>query len=121
MTGIEVFLLNKHFLFESSEEWVPIDGTDINIAFVMNEMGGLDLLLSGGCNELRGWATFDSQATMLIDEMTGIDQTCDWDVMTQDEWLMTFFTNTPTLLMPGGGYLEMTGETATLIFLQSEP
>ncbi len=117
MNGLESFLLDKHFGFYSSDQFTPINGTTVNIGFVRNENNGVDLLMNGGCNELSGWVTFDEQATMLIDDMTGIQESCEWDIMSQDEWLMTFFINSPSIEMPGGGYLYLTGEAAKLEFL----
>ena len=120
LTGIEAFLLNTNYRFDSSDAFSPLEGTDVHIGFELNDRGGLDLVLSGGCNELRGWATFDTQATMLIDSFSGMTQTCDWEIMTQDDWLMSFFSNAPSLLMLGEGYFEMTGEEAVLLFLAVE-
>ena len=127
LIGLGGFLLGTYYVFESAEGFNPVAETTLNIHFKRSPQDDLRFEFNGGCNVFHGDPTFDETATMLMSEMfvSGTYNHCDWESMTQDDWLVGFFTNAPTLnLTPGAedtSILHFDGTQASINLLQVEP
>jgi heat shock protein HslJ len=105
--------LSGEYLLDGVDGYVPVAGTTIRIEFSGNEVR-----FSGGCNSYDG--SFSVQGGVLV--VTRVGSTgmgCAPELHLQDDWLEGFLTSRPALQLDGDT-LILTGEEATLVFLDRE-
>lgn len=109
--GVE--LDGRTFLFESAEGFEPVDGTTVTVSF---ETGMVSFY--AGCNHHAGDFAL-SNARLTVTALGSTQIGCDASLHEQDTWLSSFFTSRPRIVVDGDR-LTLTGEDATLVFLDRE-
>lgn len=102
------------YLLQSAVGYSPVEGTTIRVHFNDGEFG-----FSAGCNGHGGRFSVDDGRTLTITELGSTAMGCDEARHGQDAWLADFFTTRPTLALDGAE-LTVSGDEATLVFLDRE-
>ena len=103
-----------NFVFHSAQGFSLI-GNNMNLSFPEDRF---EMSFNAGCNSFFGDYTV-SEEVFELSGMSGTEMACDTSLMDQDNWLVTFFTSSPTI-NHDGDLLTFTGADATLIFQDSE-
>ena len=107
-------LQGREFLLDSSEGFTPVAGTTVRLRF--NE--DTEFSMGAGCNSMFG--SYEIRGGLLVSEGVGSTEIgCEQTLHEQDEWLATFMTSSPGISLDGDT-LTLTGEDATLVFLDRE-
>jgi heat shock protein HslJ len=107
---LALFLADRTFLLDHAEGWAPLDGTRVRLQFWIDE-----LTFHAGCNShgavyrIEGGALETSSHRMSA-------MGCTPALNSQDDWVTRFMTESPQVDL-GGNWLILSGETATLTFL----
>lgn len=106
-------LHDGEYVLESSEGFTPVLGTEVRITFEDGRFG-----FGAGCNGHGG--SYEVQGgRLVVSDLASTDIGCATELHEQDSWLATFFTSMP-LVTVDGSRVTLTGDDATLVFLDRE-
>ncbi len=112
-SGEGTSLDGRTFLLESAEGFTAVSGTVPRIRFESTE-----LTISAGCNSQGG--NYSVRGGRLVVRGLGSTEVgCDLALHSQDQWLADFITSSPRVMLDGDR-LTLTGDDATLVFLDRE-
>ena len=107
--GAGQFLSGLDFLLTEAQGYEPV-ADQILLSFTSADEFGF----AGGCNSFGG--TFSVQDGLFVaDELNGTLIGCEQGLNDEDEWLVAFFTASPSIDLENG-ILTLVSEDATLIF-----
>jgi heat shock protein HslJ len=103
-------LTDRTFLLDEAEGFEPVAGSVVRLSFSEQ-----DVSFSAGCNGFSGPYALEG-ASLVVSGMGGTDMGCSNELQTQDEWLVHFFTSTPSIGLEGDT-LTVASQDASLVFL----
>lgn len=106
-------LSGRSFLLQSSEGYTPVEDTTIRIYFEDDQFG-----FNAGCNSHSGTYSL-CDGKLCVENLSSTAIGCAAELHDQDNWLAAFVTSEPELVLDGDT-LTLTGDDATLVFLDRE-
>lgn len=113
MPGDSAVLADREFLLDEVTGYDPVADTTIRLGFSAEE-----IRFSAGCNSHMGSYSVEN-GVLVAGAFGATTMGCTQALMTQDAWLADFLSSDPALALEGDT-LTLTGESATLVLLDSE-
>ena len=118
-TSTQADYVGLSFLLESADGYTPLADVDVRLWISESSSGGLMLRVAPGCNSGEADFTVDDAGVLTVDGIGMAEMACDKASMAQDYWFVDFIMSEPVLSYTAPR-LTLTGDEATLVFLDTE-